>query len=84
MLAFVFNDTGVPTELLSKRVLVMAGPLVLFAASAALSLLALTQFSAARFAGATIVFGVAIVLIIAAPWARSPLDFILALVEQAR
>lgn len=84
LLAFVFNDTGVPIELMSKRVLVMAAPPMLFAASAVFSLLTLDQFSAARFAGATLAFGAALALIIVAPWARSPLDFIVALIEQAR
>lgn len=82
-MAYTFNDTNVPLAQMNARLLVMMSPLVLFVATVTLSILALAKFTRAKLVGALVAFGLAVILIISVPWARSPIAFVFALIRQA-
>jgi hypothetical protein len=83
-MAYTFNDTSVPLAQMNARFLVTMSPVAPFVATATLGAMGLTKFTPSRLLGAMLAFGLALALIVSVPWARSPIEFAIALIEQAR
>lgn len=83
-MAYTFNDTSVPLAQMNARFLITMSPVALLAAAAALAAMGLSKFTPWRLFGALLAFGLALALIVGVPWARSPIEFVIALIEQAR